>query len=134
MWVVSNFSYRNQKERILVAHNFQDYFSFKNLLLAVFIIYLQLNRLLRIFMWSPYKNFVFFIKGLQEISAIKQYSNFGSGCPERQILFGSNWYIVPLRHGEVNTWKKTFTFKIHCFSDLKFKLRKRQKKALKKLE
>jgi hypothetical protein len=35
--------------------------------------------------------------------------------------------------GEGGGEEKTFTFKIHCFSDLKFKLRKHQKKALKKL-
>ena len=35
--------------------------------------------------------------------------------------------------GECRGEEKTFTFKIHCFSDLKFKLRKHQKKVFKKL-
>jgi hypothetical protein len=35
--------------------------------------------------------------------------------------------------GEGRGEEKTFTFKIHCFSELKIKLRKGQKKSLKKL-
>ncbi|MGO4819667.1 hypothetical protein, partial [Flavobacterium sp. W22_SRS_FP1] len=41
---------------------------------------------------------------------------------------------VPLSFGEGRGEEKTFVFKTHDFSNLKLKLRKGQKKALRKLE
>lgn len=57
-------------------------------------------------MRSPYKDFVFLLRVYAGISVIKRNSNFGRGYPERQIMFGCNGYIVPLRQGKVSTWKK----------------------------